>query len=919
MLYTFVISPLELLFEVLFSITNRLTGNEGLSIIVLSIAINFLVLPLYKRADELQSEERDIQAKMAYRIKRTKQTFKGNERFYMLQEYYRINNYKPVYALKSSISLLLQIPFFIAAYRFLSNLQSLQGMTFLFIPDLGKEDALFMIGSFPVNMLPIMMTLINIISGYIYTRGQPIKSKVQVYGLAIIFLVLLYHSPSGLVFYWLLNNLFSLVKNIFYKLNDPKKVFRVVLSVAAIILFVFTLFRPWMTTRRKSLVCAGCILLFLPLISSLIPSKFKEKLRAKHKDTITYFAGAVFMSCFTGFLIPSSVISSSTEEFLNIMNPYYNPFWYIANSMLLAFGTFVLWGGVFYFLMNDKMKSVFTVGIWIISGISVVDYMFFGTKLGIMSSTLVYDTTPVFSKSEYIINSVVVISVVAVFFLVYWKFPKITKAVIVSSALAVLGLGIFNTVKIEQTYDWFKENVSLSSEVPHFSLNRNGKNVVVIMLDRAVGTQVPYIFNEKPELKEKFDGFTYYPNTISYGVITNNAVPALLGGYEYTPERINARDSEFLVDKHNEALKVMPVLFGNNGFDVTLFDPTYAGYKLIPDLSVFDEYESFNCYISEGYFDYFKDVLKTETQYDTYARINDIRNRNFYLYSLMKVSPLLFQDTIYNEGYYNEEVLIPEGEIAFVSDNDGSDNNDQDWTSVYNECGFLKCYSVLVELPEITVIYDGSENTYLYLANHATHEPCILQEPDYLPAAEVDNTEYDRDMISRYTIDGKTMRMENTDQIGHYHVNMASYIALGEWFDYLRENDVYDNTRIIIVSDHGRGLYQFDVQCIDESMESFMPVLLVKDFNATGFNVCNDFMTNADTPVLATAGLIDDPVNPFTGNPIASDYKNGPQTVLYSGAWDVETNNGTTFLPGSWFIMDGDPHDSNSWTYEGWH
>ena len=148
MLYTFIISPLELLFEVIFSVANRIIGNAGLSIIFLSLAVNFLVLPLYKRADELQAEERDIQAKMASRIKHIKSTFKGDERFMMLQEYYRINHYKPIYALKSSVSLLLQIPFFIAAYNLLSGMQSFQGMKFGFIADLGKEDAMFMIGNF---------------------------------------------------------------------------------------------------------------------------------------------------------------------------------------------------------------------------------------------------------------------------------------------------------------------------------------------------------------------------------------------------------------------------------------------------------------------------------------------------------------------------------------------------------------------------------------------------------------------------------------------------------------------------------------------------------------------------------------------------------------------------------------------------
>ena len=47
-LYTLVISPLELLFEIIFTIANRIIGNEGISIIFLSLAVNFLVLPLYK-------------------------------------------------------------------------------------------------------------------------------------------------------------------------------------------------------------------------------------------------------------------------------------------------------------------------------------------------------------------------------------------------------------------------------------------------------------------------------------------------------------------------------------------------------------------------------------------------------------------------------------------------------------------------------------------------------------------------------------------------------------------------------------------------------------------------------------------------------------------------------------------------------
>ena len=119
------IAPLKLLFELFYYYAYKFTDSAGLSIVVISLIVNFLVLPLYKRADEIQAEEREIQATMAPMIKHLKKTFKGDERFMMLQEYYRINNYKPIYALKSTVSLLLQIPFFIAAYDLTPRVESL--------------------------------------------------------------------------------------------------------------------------------------------------------------------------------------------------------------------------------------------------------------------------------------------------------------------------------------------------------------------------------------------------------------------------------------------------------------------------------------------------------------------------------------------------------------------------------------------------------------------------------------------------------------------------------------------------------------------------------------------------------------------------------------------------------------------------
>ena len=144
-LYTLIIGPLALLFEVMFSIAFRFVNNPGIAILFLSLVVNLLVLPLYRRADAMQAEERDKEEKLKFWIDHIKKTFKGDEQFMMLQTYYRQNDYKPLDALKGSVSLLLQIPFFIAAYRFLSGLQTLKGVPFGPIRDLGAPDGMFTI------------------------------------------------------------------------------------------------------------------------------------------------------------------------------------------------------------------------------------------------------------------------------------------------------------------------------------------------------------------------------------------------------------------------------------------------------------------------------------------------------------------------------------------------------------------------------------------------------------------------------------------------------------------------------------------------------------------------------------------------------------------------------------------------------
>ena len=417
---------------------------------------------------------------------------------------------------------------------------------------------------------------------------------------------------------------------------------------------------------------------------------------------------------------------------------------------------------------------------------------------------------------------------------------------------------------------------------------------------------------------EQFDGFTYYPNTISYGSSTIFGSPALYGGYDYTPDKINARVDESLASKQNEALRVMPEIFFDNGYTITICDPSYAGYQALPDLSIYSDHPEYHCFNTIGSFSYFEGS-DSDAIVQTSLRLLEVRNRNFFFFSIMKVSPLLLQETIYDGGLYNESASVTEGgeDSKYVASLVQSVSSISTGTG-YN-MSFLDSYSVLINLPNITRITDSSENTFLMMANKTAHSPCLLQEPDYVPAFHVDNTAYDVDMVERYTIDGQTMAMEDAYQVLHYHINMAAFLKLGDWFDYLREQGVYDNTRIIIVADHGRDIGQFGLMCGEQDLESFLPLFMVKDFDATGFTVSEEFMTNGDTPAIAMEGLIEDPVNPFTGNPINSDAKNGPQAVFFSDKWNPDDNTGNVFDPSDWYSVEGDPHDPDNWKYLGFY
>ena len=190
-----------------------LTDSFGLSIILLSLTVTIIMLPLFWIAERIQHKERARKARMQPSLDEIKGVKNKQEKYYYTQEIYRKNKYNPFYSLTGLLGLLIQVPFFLAAYWMLLEYLPLQGVSFGPIKDLYLPDGLISFGGMTYNLLPFVMTIVNLFAGYLYTKNKDKIEQGQLVVIALVFLVLLYNRSAALVLYWTMNNVFAIGKN----------------------------------------------------------------------------------------------------------------------------------------------------------------------------------------------------------------------------------------------------------------------------------------------------------------------------------------------------------------------------------------------------------------------------------------------------------------------------------------------------------------------------------------------------------------------------------------------------------------------------------------------------------------------------------------------------------------------------------
>jgi len=183
---------------------NNYVGNWGWAIIFFTLLVKFILFPLSYKGMMSMQKLKDLAPKM----KEIKEKYKGDpaKMNAQMMEMYKKHGANPM---GGCLPMILQIPVFFALYRVLLNAVELQGAPWiLWINDLSRMD--------PYFVLPVLMGASMWFQQRITPSNfnDPLQEKIFKF-FPVIMTVFFVYFPSGLVLYWLVNNLFTIGQQYF--------------------------------------------------------------------------------------------------------------------------------------------------------------------------------------------------------------------------------------------------------------------------------------------------------------------------------------------------------------------------------------------------------------------------------------------------------------------------------------------------------------------------------------------------------------------------------------------------------------------------------------------------------------------------------------------------------------------------------
>ncbi|RXJ72187.1 membrane protein insertase YidC [Veronia nyctiphanis] len=196
----------------LLTFIQSLVSNWGVAIILMTMVIRGLMYPLTKAQYTSMAKMRMLQPKLQEMRERI-----GDDRQRMSQEMMELYKKEKVNPLGGCLPLILQMPIFIAFYWSLMESVELRHAPFmLWIQDLSAQD--------PYYVLPVLMgaSMFLIQKMSPSTITDPMQQKIMNF-MPIMFTVFFLWFPSGLVLYWLVSNIMTLIQQFLIYRSLEKK------------------------------------------------------------------------------------------------------------------------------------------------------------------------------------------------------------------------------------------------------------------------------------------------------------------------------------------------------------------------------------------------------------------------------------------------------------------------------------------------------------------------------------------------------------------------------------------------------------------------------------------------------------------------------------------------------------------------
>ena len=199
---------------------NSLVHNWGISIILLSVFLNIVLFPLTLKSFKSMQKMHELHPQMEkLKAQHKDNPQKLNKEVMELYKKYKIN------PLSGCLPLLLQMPIFVALYQALTKSIALRGAGFLWINDLSMPDAVAIPFSLPIfgssiNVLPLAMVALMVVQqkistkvmGGAVTEEQKQQQKIMLIIMPVMFGFIFYNMPSGMVLYWVVNTILTIVE-----------------------------------------------------------------------------------------------------------------------------------------------------------------------------------------------------------------------------------------------------------------------------------------------------------------------------------------------------------------------------------------------------------------------------------------------------------------------------------------------------------------------------------------------------------------------------------------------------------------------------------------------------------------------------------------------------------------------------------